>query len=119
MLNVSLMSHLRTMIAHINQWRSRMKPTYDDIVKWMKDYFAAYNAYAQNPVTVNKMSDYFTADVRFVPYISPLRPGNAITSRDILRMFTSIRPSTRNSRSRISLSMRDGWLLLPCSMWPL
>jgi hypothetical protein len=69
----------------------RMKPTHDDIVKWMKDYLAAYNAYAQNPVTVNKMSDYFTADVRFVPYISAFGgPGNAITSRDdFFRMFTS------------------------------
>ena len=28
--------------------RSNMKPTYDAIVEWMTDYFAAYNAYAQN-----------------------------------------------------------------------
>ena len=68
-----------------------MKPTYDDIVEWMKDYFDAYNAYAQNPETVHRMSDYFTGDVRFVPYISAFGgPENAITSRnDFFRMFTS------------------------------
>jgi hypothetical protein len=57
----------------------------------MKDYFAAYNAYAQNPDTVHRMSDYFMPDVRFVPYVSAFGgPGNAITNRsDFFRMFTS------------------------------
>jgi hypothetical protein len=69
----------------------KMKPTYDDMVKWMKGYFAAYNTYAQNSDTVNRMSDYFTADVRFVPYVSAFGgPDKAITSRDdFFRMFTS------------------------------
>jgi hypothetical protein len=69
----------------------RMNPTYDTIVEWLKEYFAAYNAYAQNPETVHKMSDYFTEDVRFVPYISDFGgPENAVTSRDdFFRMFTS------------------------------
>ena len=68
-----------------------MKPTYDEIVKWMKDYFAAYNAYAQNPKTVERMSDYFIPDVHFVPYVSAFGgPGNAVTNRnDFFRMFTS------------------------------
>lgn len=67
-----------------------MKPTYSDIVHWMTDYFAAYNAYAQNPETVARMSDYFTPDVRFVPYISAFGgPSNAVTDRDeFFRMFT-------------------------------
>ena len=70
--------------------RSNMKPTYDAIVEWMTDYFAAYNAYAQNPETVQRMSDYFTEDVRFVPYVSDFGgPENAVTSReDFFRMFT-------------------------------
>jgi hypothetical protein len=68
-----------------NQLRKgeKMKPTYEEIVKWMQEYFAAYNAYAQNPETVDKMSAYFTPDVRFVPYVSAFGgPENAITSRD-------------------------------------
>ncbi len=68
-----------------------MKPTYDEIASWMKGYFAAYNVYAQNPDTVNKMSDYFMTDVRFVPYVSAFGgPGNPVASRDdFFRMFTS------------------------------
>ncbi len=67
-----------------------MKPTYEDMVKWMKDYFDAYNAYAQNPETVNRMSDYFTPDVHFVPYVSDFGgPEMAVTNRDdFYRMFT-------------------------------
>ena len=67
-----------------------MKPTYDAVVEWMKEYFAAYNAYAQNPETVHRMSEYFTEDVRFIPYISDFGgPNNAVTSRDdFFRMFT-------------------------------
>jgi len=69
---------------------SKMKPAYDAIVKWMKDYFEAYNAYAQNPDTVDRMRDYFTGDVRFVPYISEFGgPEKAVTCRDdFFRMFT-------------------------------
>ena len=67
-----------------------MKPTYEDIVKWMNEYFVAYNAYAQNPETVDRMSDYFTPDVKFVPYVSAFGgPQNAVTNRDdFFRMFT-------------------------------
>ena len=67
-----------------------MKPAYNDIVRWMKEYFAAYNAYAQNPETVHRMRDYFTEDVRFVPYISAFGgPENAVNGRDdFFRMFT-------------------------------
>ena len=46
-----------------------MKPTYEDIVKWMNEYFVTYNAYAQNPETVDRMGDYFTPDVKFVAYV--------------------------------------------------
>jgi len=68
-----------------------MKPGYEEIMSWMRDYFSAYNAYAQNPETVDRMSDYFTFDVRFVPYVSAFGgPEAAVTSRDdFFRMFTS------------------------------
>ena len=68
-----------------------MKPGYEEIMSWMKEYFSAYNAYAQNPETVDRMSDYFTPDVRFVPYVSAFGgPQGAITRRDdFFRMFTS------------------------------
>ena len=47
-----------------------MKLTYEDMAKWMENYFKAYDAYEQNPETVNRMYDYFTPDMQFVPYIS-------------------------------------------------
>jgi hypothetical protein len=67
-----------------------MKPTYEEMIEFMKRYFEAYNNYAQNKETVNRMSDYFTPDVHFVPYISAFGgPDNPVTSRDTFyQMFT-------------------------------
>lgn len=67
-----------------------MKPTYDEIVKWMKDYFATYNDYAQNAETVHQMDEYFAPDLTFIPYMYVFGgPGNAIKSReDFYSMLT-------------------------------
>lgn len=46
--------------------------TYEDITKWMKEYWNAYNKYAQNPETVLRMCDYFAPDLEFVPYIAQI-----------------------------------------------
>lgn len=56
----------------------------------MNEYFVTYNAYAQNPETVDRMGDYFTPDVKFVPYVSAFGGAqNAVTNRDdFFRMFT-------------------------------
>ncbi|MBN2039624.1 MAG: nuclear transport factor 2 family protein [Spirochaetes bacterium] len=68
-----------------------MEYSYDDIVKWMEEYLNAYNLYAQNPETVNKMAEYFTPDVHFIPFISAFGgPDNPVTSRDeFFKMFLS------------------------------
>jgi hypothetical protein len=68
-----------------------MRYTYEDIIKWMKDYLNAYNSYAQNPETVNRMAEFFTPDVHFIPYVSAFGgPDNTVTSRDdFFKMFTS------------------------------
>ncbi len=59
-----------------------MKPTRDEIVKWMNDYFATYNDYAQSAETVHHMDEYFASDLTFIPYMSVFGgPDNAITSR--------------------------------------
>ena len=67
-----------------------MRPTYEEMIKFMEDYFNAYNNYAQNKATVNKMSDYFTPDVQFIPYMRVFGgPDNAVTSREaFFQMFT-------------------------------
>ena len=41
-----------------------MKPTHDEIVQWMKDYFATYNLYAQDAATVHRMDEYFAPDLQ-------------------------------------------------------
>jgi hypothetical protein len=65
-----------------------MEFTYDNIVKWMKDYFKAYNAYAQNPETVSRMCDYFTPDVEFLPYTAQLEHIHTTNRDDFLDTFT-------------------------------
>jgi hypothetical protein len=67
-----------------------MKATYEEMIKFMQEYFQAYNNYAQNKATVEKMTDYFTPDVQFIPYITAFGgPENAVKSRDdFFRMFT-------------------------------
>jgi hypothetical protein len=60
-----------------------MKPTYDQIVEWMKEYFATYNDNAQNADTVHAMDKYFAPDLTFIPYMYVFGgPQNAITSRE-------------------------------------
>lgn len=49
-----------------------MELTYDNIVAWMKEYFKAYTAYAQDPKTIHRMYDYFAPDLKFDPYVAGL-----------------------------------------------
>jgi hypothetical protein len=68
-----------------------MKPTHDEIVKWMNEYFTEYNASAQNAKTVHRMDTYFAPDFTFIPYMYVFGgPQNAITGRDdFYNMLTS------------------------------
>ena len=60
-----------------------MKPTYDEIVKWMHEYFAEYNRSAQDAATVHAMDPYFAPDLIFIPYNHIFGgPQNAINSRE-------------------------------------
>ena len=46
-----------------------IKPTHDEIVKWMNAYFAEYNASAQvYAKSVHRMDVYFAPDFTFIPY---------------------------------------------------
>jgi hypothetical protein len=60
-----------------------MKATHDEIVKWMNEYFAEYNASAQNAKTVHRLDTYFAPDFTFIPYMYIFGgPQNAITGRE-------------------------------------
>lgn len=60
-----------------------MKLTYDNIVTWMKEYFKVYSTYGQDTETAHRMNDYFTPDLRFIPYIAAIGgPKGGFFSRD-------------------------------------
>jgi len=60
-----------------------MKPTYDDILRWMTEYFKVYSTYGQDSKTADKMNDYFAPDLRFIPYIAGIGgPEGGFFSRD-------------------------------------
>jgi hypothetical protein len=44
--------------------------TRDEMVKWVDEYFAAFNEYGQNPDTIHRMDEYFCKDFVFNPYIA-------------------------------------------------
>jgi hypothetical protein len=71
-----------------------MKPTHDEIVKWMNAYFAEYNASAQNAQTVHRMDPYFAPDFTFIPYMYVFGgPKNAITGREAFYSMLTSHPS--------------------------
>jgi hypothetical protein len=60
-----------------------MKPTAQEIIQWMRDYFATYNKYAQSADTVHEMDRYFAPDLRFIPYMYLFGgPDGGHTSRE-------------------------------------
>jgi hypothetical protein len=71
-----------------------MKPTHDEIVKWMNEYFAEYNASAQNAKTVHRMDRYFAPDFTFIPYMYVFGgPQNAITGREAFYSMLTNHPA--------------------------
>lgn len=60
-----------------------MELTYDNILKFMKEYFKVYSTYGQKPETAQRMNDFFATDLRFIPYIAALGgPEGGFNSRD-------------------------------------
>jgi hypothetical protein len=43
---------------------------YDELVRWIDEYFAAFNKYGQDPAEIHRMDDYFAKDFVFNPYIA-------------------------------------------------
>jgi hypothetical protein len=56
---------------------------YDNILKWMTEYFQVYSTYGQAPETADRMKDYFAPELRFIPYIAGIGgPEGGFFSRD-------------------------------------
>ena len=71
-----------------------MKPTHDEIVKWMDAYFVEYNASAQDAKTAHRMDTYFAQDFTFIPYMYVFGgPQNAITGREVFYSMLTGHPA--------------------------
>jgi hypothetical protein len=68
-----------------------MEFTYDNIVKFMKDYFKAYNKYAQDPKATHRMHDYYAPDFEIIHYVAG---ANKISGRDKFLRLMSSHPSS-------------------------
>ena len=47
-----------------------MELTYDNIVKFIKDYFNVFNKYGQDPEEIHRLDDYYAPDLEFTPYVA-------------------------------------------------
>jgi hypothetical protein len=69
--------------------------TYDNILKWVKEYFETYNSYAQNPKTVHRMDKYFAPDMEFFPYVASLKgPKGSVNNREDFYKILAGHPSS-------------------------
>ncbi len=69
-----------------------MELTYDNMVKFMDDYFPVYSEYGQDPATVDMMKDYYAPDFIFTGYIG--RPEPITYTRDTFLEFDVSHPSS-------------------------
>ena len=44
--------------------------TYDEIERWIEEYFAVFNKYGQDPSEIHRMDEYFSRDFVFNPFIA-------------------------------------------------
>jgi hypothetical protein len=71
-----------------------MKLTYDNIQKWLKDYFETYSTFGQKPETADRMKEFFAPDLRFIPYIAGIGgPEGGFRSRDEFIQTAKSHPS--------------------------
>jgi len=71
-----------------------MELTYDNILKWIEEYFETYSTYGQNPETADRMKDYFVPDLLFMPYIAAIGgPEGGFRSRDEFIQTAKAHPS--------------------------
>ncbi len=47
-----------------------MAMTYDEMARWIDEYFAAFNKYGQDPSEIHRMDEYFSRDFVYNPYIA-------------------------------------------------
>lgn len=64
-----------------------MEITYDNMVKYMKDYFETFNKYGQDPKTIHRLNDFYAPDVEFNPYVAGI--GHSTGRDDFYQILLS------------------------------
>ena len=64
-----------------------MEITYDNMVKYMKDYFETFNKYGQDPKTIHRLDDFYAPDVEFTPYFAGI--GHSTGRDDFYQILLS------------------------------
>ena len=64
-----------------------MEITYDNMVKYMKDYFETFNKYGQDPKTIHRLDDFYAPDVEFNPYVAGI--GHSTGRDDFYQILLS------------------------------
>ena len=64
-----------------------MEITYDNMVKYMKDYFKTFNKYGQDPKKIHRLDDYYAPDVEFTPYVAGI--GHSTGRDDFYQILLS------------------------------
>lgn len=64
-----------------------MEITYDNMVKYMKDYFETFNKYGQDPKTIHRLDDFYAPDVEFTPYVAGI--GHSTGREDFYQILLS------------------------------
>ena len=70
-----------------------MEMTYEDIVKFMQEYFPVYSDYGQDPATAHRMDDFYAPDFVFTGYVGYPEPV-VYPSREAFLAFDVSHPSS-------------------------
>lgn len=65
--------------------------TYDEIERFMTEYFPAYSDYGQDPATAHRMHDYYAPDFVFTGYVGYAEP-TVFADRDAFLAFDVSHP---------------------------
>jgi len=81
-----------------------MTPKYDEIVKWINEYFQTYSTVGQDPKTADRMEKYFAPEMRFIPFIAALGgPQGGFKGRDEFISKAKAHPSWFEKLSPIEI----------------
>jgi hypothetical protein len=80
--------------------------TYDEILRFMQEYFPIYTEYAQLPETCHRMDDFYAPDLVFTVYVGRPEPV-VFPSRDAFLAFDCSHPSSYERLTPLHMSIDE------------